>query len=166
MDDSKSILKYTSGHGVRDTSNCSGWHIFSLLNLCSKVNSQYTSKYTSITLPDTPLSMFWCILMCMLTRLLPIALNGTHSVRLIILSQISFHDSSKYTTEYIFIFSPGLLAIMLPIALNGILPACWTVFSQVGCQDALRYTSKRTLKHIPIRNILLTPCIPAYRILY
>ena len=69
--------KYTPGHALKDSFNCTRWHTPSLLD-CMLRN----------TLPG------------MLSRTLPIALDGTLPANLTVCSQVSSQDALMHTPEH------------------------------------------------------------------
>ena len=91
----------------------------------------------------------------MLSRTLPIALDGTLPACLTIRSQVSYQDAPKYTPNILpstppSTFSstlPSMLSRTLLIALDDIPPAYLTVRSQVSSQDALKHTPGHAPKY-------------------
>jgi hypothetical protein len=111
--------------------------LLSLLDICSQARSQDAPKHTVSTLPSTPPSTFSSTLLGILSRTLPIALEGTLSACMTVRFQVSSQDTPKSTSES--------LSITLPIALDGTLLAYLALYSQVHSQEG-RYSQS----HLPI----------------
>ena len=103
--------------------NCSRWHTPSLLDSHSQVSSQDAPKYTPSMLPSTP-STFPITLPSMISRTLPIALDGTLPACLTVCSQVSSQDALKHTPEHALKYTialddtPSLLDYTLPSKLS------------------------------------------------
>ena len=97
------LVLYIMLHSTHLKPNCQ-MHIIARSQVRSEVHSWLHSIVHSQPgwpkLPSTPQSTFSSTLPGMLTRTLPIALDGTLLACLTIRSQVSAQDSSKYTSEY------------------------------------------------------------------
>jgi hypothetical protein len=92
---SEYVLMYTAGHALKDTSKCTRWHTSSLLDLRSQDAPKHTPSTSSSTLPG------------MLSRPLPIALDGTHPACLIVRSHTSSQEALKHTPEHVLKYTPN-----------------------------------------------------------
>jgi len=132
--------------------NCSWWHTPSLLYLHFQASSEHVSKYTRSMLPSTLLGM--------LSRILPIALDGILPVCLTVCCWESYEDTLKHTLEHALKYAPNCSRWHTPNLVDCALPnklsrrchvfswACFQIHSQfhsmTHSQPAWLYDPKYT----------------------
>jgi hypothetical protein len=137
-----STLSNTLPIALEDTPCLLDYTLPSKLSRRSQVHSEYTPKYTSKY-----------VLKSMLSKTLPIALNGTLPACLTVRSQVSSQDHPKYTPSTLpstplSTLSSSLLSLlsgMLLIALDGTPPAYLTLRSQIHSQEGRESQSHLTI---------------------
>jgi hypothetical protein len=72
----KCTVLYTPKDTLMYTSDCTRFDTPSLLDICSILSTQNSSKCTASTLSSMPASSFWSSLPGMLSRMLPLVLDG------------------------------------------------------------------------------------------
>jgi len=89
------------------------------LTISFQVSFQDIPKYTLSTLPSTPPGMFSTTLPCtVVSRTLPIVLDGTLPECLTVCFQLHSYDALKYTPHYTRWYIPSLLGSTLPSTLS------------------------------------------------
>jgi len=117
-----------------------------------QVSSQDAPKYTPSTLLSTPPSMFSNTLSGMLSRTLPIALDGTLPACLTVRSQVSSQDALNHTPEHAFKYTPNCTRWHTASLLDYTLPSKLSRRSQ-------SHSRARSQVHSQLHS--MTPCQPA-----
>jgi len=128
-------------YALKYTPDCTRLYTASLRDL----HSQEAPKYSQSTLPHTSPSTFSSALSVMLSRTLPIALDGTPPACLTVRSQVSSKDTLKHTPKHIVKYTSNCTRWHTPSLLD--------ICCQAHSKYAPKYTSEHILKYTP-RHVL------------
>ena len=133
------VLKWTPRHALMDARRCTRWHPHIVLDYTHPRNTQDKHKYTPSTLPNIS-STFSSTLPGMLSRTLPIALDGAVTVWLTVRSEVCSPYGLTNTPNNVLKYTPNCTRWQTPSLLGSTVPSKLTAKAE-SSSSTFRLTS-------------------------